>query len=144
MSGGRPSRGARVKYREVNSDDEDYDYDEFTKVVTIEPIIDDTNDEDYTPAGDAAVPDPTPKVILDQNYMQNIYFHLVFPVQVVYPPLSPVQRQLRKVCKLGDKDLLRTFLTDNPEIELDVKAELTTGSMRVHNPFDKKCSLIKL
>jgi len=101
MSGGRPSRGARVKYREVNSDDEDYDYDEFTKVVTIEPIIDDTNDEDYTPAGDAPVPDPTPKV--------------------VYPPLSPVQRQLRKVCKLGDKDLLRTFLTDNPEIELDVK-----------------------
>ena len=48
MSGGRPSRGARVKYREVNSDDEDYDYDEFTKVVTIEPIIDDTNDPSYS------------------------------------------------------------------------------------------------
>ena len=41
--------------------------------------------------------------------------------QVVYPPLSPLQLQLRKVCRLGDKELLQTFLSDNPGVELDVK-----------------------
>lgn len=42
-------------------------------------------------------------------------------IQVVYPPLSPIQQQLRKVCRLGDKELLRSFLSKNPGIELDVK-----------------------
>ena len=41
--------------------------------------------------------------------------------QVVYPPLTPIQLQLRKFCRLGDKDLLKTFLSENPGIELDVR-----------------------
>ena len=65
MSGGRPSRGAKVRYREVESDDSDYEYDdEFTKVVTIEPIHDDSDDEDYSP-GDTGLTSegvPAPKV----------------------------------------------------------------------------------
>ena len=62
MSGGRPSRGAKVRYREVDSDDSDYEYDEFTKVVTIEPINDDSGDEDYSPAGINTEEIPAPKV----------------------------------------------------------------------------------
>ena len=102
MSGGRPSRGAKVRYREVDSDESDFEYDEFTKVVTVEPFEDNSDDEDYKP-GDKVdnVADATPKV--------------------VYPPLSPLQLRLRKVCRLGDKILLQTFLADNPGVELDVK-----------------------
>ena len=36
-------------YREIDSDDSDFDYDELTKVVTIEPIHDDSDDDDYKP-----------------------------------------------------------------------------------------------
>ena len=102
MSGGRPSRGAKVRYREVDSDESDFEYDEFTKVVTVEPFEDNSDDEDYKP-GDKVdnLADATPKV--------------------VYPPLSPLQLRLRKVCRLGDKILLQTFLADNPGVELDVK-----------------------
>ena len=42
-------------------------------------------------------------------------------MQVVYPPLSPVQKELKKVCRLGDKSLLKTFLSDHPNIDLDIK-----------------------
>ena len=62
MSGNRPSRGSRVVYREVNSDDSDYEYDDFTKVVTIEPINDDSNDADYSPSDNSIVDVPPPKV----------------------------------------------------------------------------------
>ena len=64
MSGGRPSRGAKVRYREVDSDDSDYEYDEFTKVVTIEPINDNSDDEDYSPGDIGLITEevPAPKV----------------------------------------------------------------------------------
>ena len=62
MSGGRPSRGAKVVYREVDSDDSDYDYDEFTKVVTVEHFEDNSEDEDYTPGDNVTIPDAPPKV----------------------------------------------------------------------------------
>jgi len=101
MSGGRPSRGAKVRYREVDSDESDFEYDEFTKVVTVEPYEDNSGDEDYKPGDNLAIPDATPKV--------------------VYPPLSELQLRLRKVCRLGDENLLRTFLADNPGVDLDVK-----------------------
>ena len=101
MSGGRPSRGAKVRYREVDSDESDFEYDEFTKVVTVEPYEDNSGDEDYKPGDNLVVPDATPKV--------------------VYPPLSQLQLRLRKVCRLGDQNLLRTFLADNPGVDLDVK-----------------------
>ena len=39
----------------------------------------------------------------------------------MYPPLSPVQKELKKVCRLGDKSLLKSFLSDHPNIELDIK-----------------------
>merc|ERR1712059_188336 len=38
-----------------------------------------------------------------------------------WPPLSPLQRQFRRVCRLGDKVRLKRFLTDNPGLEMDVK-----------------------
>ena len=41
--------------------------------------------------------------------------------QVVYPELSPVQKELKKVCRLGDTNLLKSFLSDHPNIELDIK-----------------------
>ena len=52
-------------YREVNSDDSDYEYDDFTKVVTIEPINDDSNDADYAPRDNSIVDVPPPKVSID-------------------------------------------------------------------------------
>lgn len=90
-----------MKYREVDSDESDFEYDEFTKVVTVEPYEDNSDDEDYKPGDNVAAPDATPKVI--------------------YPPLSPLQLRLRKVCRLGDKHLLQTFLAENPGVELNVK-----------------------
>ena len=88
MVGHRPSRGTRVVYREVDSDESDIDYEEVMKVVTVEKVDEDSDD--------------TPK-------------------QVVFPPLIPIQQQLRKVCRLGDKDKLTNFLTNNPDIDLDVR-----------------------
>ena len=90
-----------MRYREVDSDESDFEYDEFTKVVTVEPFEDNSDDEDYKPGDNVVTQDATPKV--------------------VYPPLSPLQLRLRKVCRLGDKNLLRAFLADNPGVELDVK-----------------------
>ena len=49
-------------YREVDSDDSDYDYDEFTKVVTVEHFEDNSEDEDYTPGDNVTIPDAPPKV----------------------------------------------------------------------------------
>ena len=51
MAGARPSRGARVVYREIDSDDSDYDYDDFTKVVLVDHLgdDDDSNDVDFRP-----------------------------------------------------------------------------------------------
>jgi len=37
------------------------------------------------------------------------------------PPLSPLQLELRGICRLGDKEALKTFLANNPEINLDFK-----------------------
>ena len=80
MSEGRPSRGARVVYKEVDSDEED----EFES-------------ED---AFDYAA--------------EKIY-------QSVFPPLTPLQLELRQLCRSGNKTMLKTFLANNPEIDLDVK-----------------------
>ena len=51
MAGARPSRGARVVYREIDSDDSDYEYDDFTKVVLVDNLgeDDDSNDVDFCP-----------------------------------------------------------------------------------------------
>ena len=63
MPGGRPSRGAKVVYREVGSDDSDYEYDdEVYKVVTVERFEDNSDDEDYKPGDNGVTPDITPKV----------------------------------------------------------------------------------
>merc|ERR1711892_521617 len=80
MSEGRPSRGARVVYKEVDNDEED----EFES-------------ED---AFDYAA--------------EKIY-------QSVFPPLTPLQLELRQLCRSGNKTMLKTFLANNPEIDLDVK-----------------------
>ena len=37
------------------------------------------------------------------------------------PPLNPLQLELRQICRQGDKDALKTFLANNPEINLDFK-----------------------
>jgi len=37
------------------------------------------------------------------------------------PPLTSIQLQLWKMCKLGDKDMLETFLKNNPGIDLDCR-----------------------
>ena len=37
------------------------------------------------------------------------------------PALNPLQLELRQICRLGDKDALKTFLANNPEINLDFK-----------------------
>ena len=103
MSGRRPSRGARVVYREIDSDESDFEYDEDVKVVTVEKVDDNSDDSDYTPGDVVDISNSAP------------------PKQVVFPPLTPIQLQLRKVCRLGDKNMLKTFLTDNPGIDLDVR-----------------------
>ena len=37
------------------------------------------------------------------------------------PPLSSLQLELRGICRLGDKEALKTFLANNPETNLDFK-----------------------
>ena len=103
MPGRRPSRGVRVVYKEANSDGSESEYEEDVKIVTVENVDDDSDDSDYTPGGSVDDSDNSA------------------PKPVIYPPLSPIQLQLRKVCRLGDKDLLKTFLSDNPDIDLDMK-----------------------
>ena len=76
MSGGRPSRGAKVVYREVDSDDSDYDYDEFTKVVTVEHFEDNSEDEDYTPGDNVTIPDAPPKVRSQLKFILKMH-HLI-------------------------------------------------------------------
>ena len=63
MAGARPSRGARVVYREIESDESDYEYDEFTKVVLVDHLgdDDDSDDVDFCPTN-SAVPEVVPKV----------------------------------------------------------------------------------
>ena len=80
MSTGRPSRGARVVYKEVESDEDDFES---------EAAFDDFAEE-------------------------KIY-------QSVFPPLTPLQLELRQLCRSGNKTMLKTFLANNPEIDLDVK-----------------------
>ena len=41
--------------------------------------------------------------------------------QSVLPPLTPLQLELRQLCRSGNKAMLKTFLVNNPEIDLDVK-----------------------
>ena len=102
MLGRRPSRGARVVYKEVGSDDSDSEVDEDVKIVTVENIEDDSDDSDYTPGGSV---ESGPSFVKPE----------------IYPPLTPLQLQLRKVCRLGDENLLRSFLQEHEGIDLDVK-----------------------
>jgi len=37
------------------------------------------------------------------------------------PALNPLQAELRQICRLGDKEALKTFLANNPEINLDFR-----------------------
>jgi len=81
MSSGRPSRGARVVYKEVDSDEDEFESEEsFEDFVAEEKIF-----------------------------------------QAVFPPLTPLQLELRQLCRSGDKSMLKTFLANNPDIDLDVK-----------------------
>jgi len=80
MSTGRPSRGARVVYKEVESDEDEFESEE---------AFDDFDEE-------------------------KIY-------QSVFPPLTPLQLELRQLCRSGNKSLLKTFLANNPDIDLDAK-----------------------
>jgi len=80
MSTGRPSRGARVVYKEVESDEDDFESEE---------AFDDFDEE-------------------------KIY-------QSVFPPLTPMQLELRQLCRSGNKSMLKTFLANNPDIDLDAK-----------------------
>ena len=41
--------------------------------------------------------------------------------QSVLPPLTPLQLELRQLCRSGNKAMVKTFLVNNPEIDLDVK-----------------------
>jgi len=38
-----------------------------------------------------------------------------------HPPLSALQLELKQICRQGDKEGLKTFLANNPEINLDFK-----------------------
>jgi len=38
-----------------------------------------------------------------------------------HPPLSALQMELKQICRQGDKEGLKTFLANNPEINLDFK-----------------------
>eukprot|EP00092_Neocalanus_flemingeri_P025601 GFUD01027756.1.p1 GENE.GFUD01027756.1~~GFUD01027756.1.p1 ORF type:complete len:498 (+),score=171.57 GFUD01027756.1:365-1858(+) len=86
MPGRRPSRGTRVVYREVDSDEEE------------ESDYETEDDLNYNP----------------EDFEDNIY-------QTILPPLTPLQLELRSLCKLGEKAMLKTFLANNPEIDLDVR-----------------------
>jgi len=108
MAGDRPSRrGSRVVYREAPDSDEELEIDDDTKIILIDKqdIEDDSNDTDYTPGGQTGVDD--------------------FPAKrvVTWPPLNELQRELRQVCRLGDRVKLKQFLTDRPGIDLDVKCQ---------------------
>merc|ERR1711937_1045599 len=37
------------------------------------------------------------------------------------PALNPLQLELRQICRLGDKEALKTFLANNPAINLDFR-----------------------
>jgi len=80
MSTGRPSRGARVVYKEVESDEDDFESEE---------AFDDFDEEKIYPS--------------------------------VFPPLTPLQLELRQLCRSGNKSMLKTFLANNPDIDLDAK-----------------------
>jgi len=108
MAGDRPSRrGSRVIYREAPDSDEEFEIDDDTKIILIDKqdIGDDSNDADYTPGGQAGVDD--------------------FPAKrvVAWPPLNELQRELRQVCRLGDRNKLKEFLADHDGIDLDVKCQ---------------------
>ena len=67
MAGARPSRGARVVYREIESDESDYEYeqyDQFTKVVLVDHLgdDDDSDDVDFCPNNSTMSPEVVPKV----------------------------------------------------------------------------------
>ena len=67
MAGARPSRGARVVYREIESDESDYEYeqyDQFTKVVLVDNLgdDDDSDDVDFCPSNSTMSPEVVPKV----------------------------------------------------------------------------------
>ena len=79
----RPSRGARVVYKEADSSDEEEEFE---------------SEEAFAYAAAA----------------EEMY-------QSVLPPLTPLQLELRQLCRSGNKAMLKTFLVNNPEIDLDVK-----------------------
>ena len=83
----RPSRGAKVVYRDFDSSDES----EF-----------DTDNDDSD----------------DLAYNSEISDALC---ETFYPPLTSLQLQLRQLCRLGDKDMVKIFLANNPEIDLDAR-----------------------
>ena len=63
------------------------------------------------------------------------------------PPLSPLQLELRGICRLGDKEALKTFLANNPEINLDFKDpsgkcnQAKSPSFKYVFPLPSRCTL---
>jgi hypothetical protein len=78
----RPSRSARVVYKEADSSDEEEEFE---------------SEEAFAYAAAA------------EEMYQSV------------PPLTPLQLELRQLCRSGNKAMLKTFLVNNPEIDLDVK-----------------------
>ena len=58
------------------------------------------------------------------------------------PPLNPLQLELRQICRQGDKDALKTFLANNPEINLDFKdpeGDLNLSGVQIlHEPVYRR------
>ena len=97
MEGERPKRGVASKhqviYQEGDSDDEDYE-----TIMLLKSIVEAEKREEKVKL--------KAKAKLDRKKI---------------PPLSPLQIELKQICRLGDKEALKTFLANNPEINLDFK-----------------------
>ena len=91
----RSSRGRRIFHKKVGYEENYFASDRIG--VTLE---EDTENED----------DPT--------------VHMFSPVTitpVLIPPLTTIQKELWKMCRLGDECKLRNFLTENPGLDLDCR-----------------------
>jgi len=55
----------------------------------------------------------------ENNFLNSMIDNELYPN--LFPPLSPLQLQLRSLCRAGDKCEVENFLKNNPEIDLDAK-----------------------
>lgn len=110
LTSGRPRRAGaaqhQVVYRECDSDDEDYE-----TVLLLKSLL-----EGKKQAAEA-------KKVAEAK--------MVAPTKPL-PPLSALQLELKQICRLGDKEALKTFLANNPEINLDFKDPQGTEHIKHH------------